>query len=144
MSLTSSDDELSNVTGTNKDAHGTVRHTALPWSHCKLVPHWRRFRRPTQANEANFELGTSFTRPWNTSISWCNDNNEPVLLSLLGLPCSIPSSLRRVAAKFEWGMTYLLVRDERGIAPKNAIRGVFDGSFFEYMELTVNSRPHQY
>lgn len=53
-------------------------------------------------------------------------------------------SLLRFAAKFEWGMTYLLVRDDRGIAPKDAIRGVFDGSFFEYMELTVKSRPHQY
>lgn len=50
----------------------------------------------------------------------------------------------RFAAKFEWGMTYLLVRDDRGIAPKDAIRGVFDGSFFEYMEFARNPRPHQY
>ena len=41
-------------------------------------------------------------------------------------------------------MTYLLTRDDRGIAPKDAIRGVLDGSFFEYMELSLNPHPHQY
>ncbi|KAG6552940.1 hypothetical protein Mapa_005473 [Marchantia paleacea] len=38
------------------------------------------------------------------------------------------------AAKLEWGFTYWLVKDEEGFASKEAIRGIYDGSFFEYIE----------
>ncbi|MCO5558809.1 hypothetical protein L7F22_012396 [Adiantum nelumboides] len=39
-----------------------------------------------------------------------------------------------VANKLEWGITYWLVKDENGYAPKEAVRGVYDGSIFYYLE----------
>eukprot|EP00898_Chlorokybus_atmophyticus_P005415 jgi/Chlat1/5875/Chrsp4S06387 len=38
-------------------------------------------------------------------------------------------------AIFEWGTTYLLCKDERGLVSKERIRGVYDGSLFTQMEL---------
>eukprot|EP00897_Mesotaenium_endlicherianum_P006846 jgi/Mesen1/618/ME000108S10778 len=38
------------------------------------------------------------------------------------------------AAKFEWGTTWLLAADQDGLLRKEAVRGIFDGSFFEYVE----------
>ncbi|CAM6115575.1 unnamed protein product [Calypogeia fissa] len=44
------------------------------------------------------------------------------------------------ANKLEWGILYWLVKDADGYCSKDAIRGVFDGSFFVYAESVNNAK----
>lgn len=40
----------------------------------------------------------------------------------------------RIVAKFEWAFAYWSLKDKNGFAAKEGIRGVFDGSIFQYLE----------
>ncbi|KAL2632653.1 hypothetical protein R1flu_004132 [Riccia fluitans] len=46
-----------------------------------------------------------------------------------------------VGNKLEWILTFSLAKDEEGYLAKEAVRGVFDGSFFQYVE---NLRKNQH
>ncbi|KAG0570239.1 hypothetical protein KC19_6G146900 [Ceratodon purpureus] len=48
------------------------------------------------------------------------------------------------AAKLEWGFTYWLVKDEEGFASKEAIRGIYDGSFFDWIEEEIKKGQNKY
>ncbi|KAJ7556331.1 hypothetical protein O6H91_05G078700 [Diphasiastrum complanatum] len=48
-----------------------------------------------------------------------------------------------IANKLEWGFTYWIAKNEKGMVPKEAIRGVYDGSFFEVLEKQQSEKKYK-
>lgn len=46
----------------------------------------------------------------------------------------------RTAAKLEWGITYWLLKDKNGFVSKEVIRGMYDGSIFDYISKQVEAK----
>jgi len=44
----------------------------------------------------------------------------------------------------EWGFTYWLVKDDEGFASKESIRGIYDGSFFDWIEQEIKKGQNKY
>jgi peroxygenase len=47
------------------------------------------------------------------------------------------------AEKLEWGLTYLLLKDEHGLVSKEKIRGMYDGSVFYAIEAERQARAQK-
>ncbi|GLC42503.1 hypothetical protein PLESTB_001105000 [Pleodorina starrii] len=83
------------------------------------------------------ELFSKYDRDHKGGLGW-KDIQEMVYSNM-----NIADPVGWTAERLEWWVTYLLLRDHKGLVSKEKIRGVYDGTIWEVVAKEVEERKHR-